>query len=104
MSVLDKILELTDAVESCIDNGDWLGAGKVNAQRQQLLIELCGDGRELDPVTRAALRDVLERNQAAEAKLRGGRGEIARSASRLNQGQQALDAYRLNTGGLAQEA
>ncbi|MDJ0927106.1 MAG: hypothetical protein QNJ73_05585 [Gammaproteobacteria bacterium] len=106
MSLLDEILALTDAVERCIDSGDWLGASDVNARRQQLLVELCGDGNErrLDSATRAALSQILQRNQATESRLRGERNRIAGSASKLKRGRQALDAYRLNTGGAAQEA
>lgn len=106
MSLLDDILELTDAVERCIDSGDWLGASDVNARRQQLLVQLCGDGngRQLDAATRAALSHVLERNQATESRLRDERSRIAGSASTLKRGRQALDAYRLNTGSMRQEA
>lgn len=105
MPVLDDILDLTDAVEACVDQGDWLEAGRLNTRRQQLLVELCGDGdaAALEPAARAALRDVLDRNRATEARLQRERDHIAASARQIRRGHDAVDAYRLNSGPIQRE-
>ncbi len=94
MSLLDDILALTDTVEECIEQGDWLGAGEANARRQALLQQLCSDGQALDDGARAVLREVLDRNRTAEERLRRDRGRIAGDASRIERSQGALRAYR----------
>ncbi|RMF95828.1 MAG: hypothetical protein D6727_09825 [Gammaproteobacteria bacterium] len=95
MSLLDEILALTDTVEACIEQGDWLAAGEANAQRQALLHSLCSDGGDsLDERTRVVLREVLDRNRAAEARLLRDRGRIGADASRIGRNRGALRAYR----------
>ena len=100
MSVLDEILQLTDEVERCIDQGDWLEAGEVNARRQELLYGLFEDGgaERLDTVTRDALREVLRRNRATVERVRKERGVVADTANRLQSNSDALASYRRAAG------
>ncbi len=97
MSVLDDILRLTDEVEHCIDQGDWLEAGRVNDRRQILLYSLFegGGATRLDTATRDALRDVLRRNQTTVDRIRKERGIVAGTANRLQNNSDALESYRL---------
>ncbi len=101
MPLLDEILQLTDEVERCIDHGDWLEAGKLNAHRQKLLYGLFENGGadRLDTATRDALRDVLRRNRAAVDRVQQERGIVASTARRLQDNADALTSYRLTAGG-----
>ena len=98
MQALDKILALTDSVEACLDEGDWLAAAELNQRRQVLLVEVLAqrDSSHLEPGTRDALREVLARNQASVARLQAQRQELAGVQQRLKNGRAAVRAYRRN--------
>ena len=99
MSELDEILQLTDEVERCIDQGDWLEAGQLNARRQALLYDLFDGGADrLDATTRDALRDVLRRNRATVERVRNERQTVAGTANRLQSNSDALESYRMAAG------
>jgi hypothetical protein len=96
MTVLDQILELTAAVENCVDEGDWLAADELNQRRQQLLRGLLQDrdAAQLDDATRQALREVLARNEASVVKLTAQRGELTGTRQRIKRGVAAVTMYQ----------
>lgn len=96
MAVIDEILELTAAVEAAIDDGDWLAAGNCDRRRQALLSQLLSERSEseLDSDTRAALQQVLARNEASVARLTGQRQDLAGTQRRLRRGAVAVRAYQ----------
>lgn len=100
MAGIDEILRLTERVEACIEDGDWVAAGEANARRYQLLEAFFADvpGGDLDPGTRAALTDVLARNRDTVARLQRERGAVEADQQRLNAGRNAVLAYRRNDG------
>ncbi len=100
-----QILELTDAVEQAIDEGDWLHAGQLNADRHALLRNLFADGApHLGVEEKAALRDVLNRNDAVVGKLGADRDRVAAAASRMRQGNRAVNSYRQNAARVTADA
>ena len=103
MPLLDRILELTRQVEERVDRGDWLQAGTLDMERRQLLEDLvAGDGlQKLAPAARAALQEILARNQHTVAKVQAQQKQLAAASSQLNRASGAVRAYRANAGPLA---
>lgn len=95
MSALDEILTLTDQVEASLDEGDWIAAAELNAQRQELLTGLfAGQApQDIDPETREVLRDILARNETAAARVRLERELVATKQSRIHRSAAAVRAY-----------
>ena len=95
MAMLDDILELTAAVETAIEEGDWLAAGDFDRRRQELLRSLLAErsAAELDADTRQALEQVLARNEASVARLTEQRRDLAGAQQRLRRGAVAVRAY-----------
>lgn len=96
---IDQILTLTDEVERCLDDGDWLSASKLNAQRQALLTEFFAGQPidNLDAGTRNALSEILNRNQAAVKRVQTERRELAGVSRRLSGSANAVSAYQRNS-------
>ena len=103
MTILDRILELTRQVEEQVDRGDWLQAGTVDRERRQLLENLlAGDGlQKLAPEARAALQEILARNQHTVAKVRERQEQLAAASVQLNRAKGAVRAYQANATPLA---
>lgn len=102
MSLLDQVLELTARVEQQLDAADWSGAAVLEAERQQLLGQLCaGDRiRALDDDERQVLRALLARNQRAIERLEVERRGMSARAGELARGPAALRAYQDNQAGM----
>ena len=97
----NDILKLTAAVETAIDDGDWLAAGDFDRQRQALLHALLAErsAADLDAETRQTLQQVLARNEASISRLAEQRGELIGTQQRLRRGAVAVRAYT-DTGGV----
>ena len=95
MAILDDILELTAAVETAIEVGDWLAAGDFDRQRQALLHALLAErsAADLDTETRQALQRVLARNEDSIARLTEQRSELTGTQQKLRRGAVAVRAY-----------
>ena len=104
MAALDDILALTDRVETCLDEGDWIAAAELNAQRQELLAGLFAgrNPQDIDPETRDVLRDILARNEAAAARVRMERELVATKQQRIHRSAAALRAYEQAAAGRSQ--
>ena len=100
MTDVDRILELTDRVEAEVENGDWLQASRLDAERQELLSELlANDGvRKLGDHARQLLRDVLARNQRTVHNVETQRYELGAASRRLADASQAVHRYRIVEG------
>ncbi|MFQ5633816.1 MAG: hypothetical protein ACE5G3_00605 [Gammaproteobacteria bacterium] len=98
MNSMDRILELTAAVEQQIAGGDWLAASETDAERRRLLAAmLAGDeaGR-LTESDRECLSDILRRTNAAAAEVRALKRDLLASSSGLRTGPRAMRSYRQN--------
>lgn len=95
MSALDEILSLTERVEVSLDDGDWIAAAELNAQRQELLTGFFANRapKDIDPETREVLRDILARNEAAAARVRIERELVATKQRRIHHSTAAVRAY-----------
>lgn len=95
MTSLDDILDLTDRVEASLDDGDWIAAAQLNAERQELLTALFADRApgDMDQETRDILRDILARNETAAAKVRLEQELVATKQQRVHHSAAAVLAY-----------
>lgn len=100
MKSLDRILELTDQVEAEVENGDWLQAGRLDAERQKLLSELLANNgvSKLGDHARQLLRDVLARNQRTVHAVETQRYELGAASRRLAEASRAVNRYRVVEG------
>jgi len=95
VSTLDKIIELTERVEACVDDGDWGEAAALDVQRVEVIgqyLNEVGDG----PGQAAAahmLRELLARNELAMRKVQVMRELIAEKTTQLRASDAALKAY-----------
>jgi len=95
VSTLDRIIDLTVRVETCVDEGDWAEAAALDVQRVELI------GQYLNQVAdgpgRAAaaqlLRELLARNELAMRKVQVMRELIAEKSSQFRASQKAIRAY-----------
>ena len=97
MNKLDRILELTDQVEAEVDQGDWLQASRLDAERLRLLSGLLANNgvSKLGEQARQLLRDVLARNQRAVHAVETQRYELASASRRLAEATKAVRKYRI---------
>ena len=94
-TTIDKIIELTERVEDCVDNGDWAEAAALDVQRVEVI------GRYLNEVAdgpgRAAaahmLHELLARNELAMRKVQVMRELIAEKSGELRASEKAVKAY-----------
>lgn len=96
MDSLDRILELTERVETEVDRGDWLQASQLDAERHRLLSELLANNgvSKLGDQARQLLRDVLARNQRTVHAIETQRYELASASKRLADASKAVRRYR----------
>lgn len=99
MPTLDKIMDLTERVEGCVDEGDWEEAAALDVQRCEVIgqyLNEVGDG----PGRAAAaqmLSDLLARNELAMRKVQVMRELIAEKKNELREADRALKAYVAHT-------
>jgi hypothetical protein len=99
MNPLDRILELTAAVEHQVDSGAWAQAGALDAERRRLLAELCADGQSARELAgfREVLEQVLARTQETIQRVETRQDATAKDSARLGIARDAVRDYRRNT-------
>ncbi len=104
MVSLEKILELTEAVEQHVERGEWSEAGRLDGERCQLLAELLADDSPArsQPGLRAAVEQLLLRNRLTVARAETRRAELMDESARFERHARAAHSYRRNTGSGAQ--
>ena len=98
MNAMDRILELTDAVEQQIESGDWLSASETDAERRRLLgamLEADGIGR-LDKRDQQSLREILQRTNETLSEVAELKKELLAASRQLQSAPRALHSYREN--------
>ena len=98
MKHLARILELTDAIEARVADGEWSVAAGLDRERRELLAEALAEAPEA--LSRANARGLLEqllaRNEATVARVNAARSDLEDEARRSTAGVPALHAYQLN--------
>jgi hypothetical protein len=95
MSTLDRILELTTAVERHVDRGAWAEAGALDAERRRLLEELCSAGPAGS--FRDVLQELLARNRQTVQQVEARQQETADVLGQLNTARDAMRDYQRNS-------
>jgi hypothetical protein len=95
MNALDRILELTAAVESHVNRGAWAEAGALEAERRRLLTDLCEAGAAQS--FRDVLQELLARTQDTVRHLEHRKQETADALSQLNTARSAMRNYERNS-------
>lgn len=95
MNALDRILELTAAVERHVDRGAWAEAGALDAERRRLLAELCDTGPAVG--FRDVLQELLARTQQTLQHVEARRQATADALGQLNLARDAVRDYERNT-------
>jgi hypothetical protein len=92
---LDRILDLTTAIEACVDGGDWAGAASLDTERRALLADLLATqpGGQLEPAARAVFADLVRRNQATVARVERERQAVGITLRQLHDSPAAVRAY-----------
>lgn len=95
MTLLDRILDLTAAIEASVEAGDWAGAASLDRERRELLGDLLAaqPGGVLDPAARAVLADLVRRNQATVARVAQERQAVGLTLRQLHDSPAAVRAY-----------
>lgn len=99
MTRLDKILELTAAIEARVADGDWAGATSLDMERRQCLTELftAEPAAVLDGSAREILQQLLARNDQTIARIQQTRRTLTVAAAQLHEVPAALLAYERNS-------
>ena len=94
MSLIERILELTDKVEALIADGQWGKASSLEAERRELLITyVAEEGRGA-----AAVQELYDRSLNSLREVARQKSAATGDASRLIRNSRALDAYMDNAG------
>lgn len=98
MKTLDRIMEITEAVEQFVERGAWAEAGILDEERRRLLAELLhGDCRETPEEYREFLQGLLKRNEDTVQRVAEYRRTLlASAAGELNAGRSVARAYGEN--------
>ena len=99
MKTLDRIMEITEAVEQFVERGAWAEAGVLDEERRRLLTELLNDdSRETLDEYREFLQGLLKRNEDTVHRMGERRRELlATAAGELNAGRSVARAYGENS-------
>lgn len=98
MSLVERIMNLTDAIEDCVSGTDWAGATALDAERQELLHALFRNEPDAarDGGSRAILEQLRARTDAMLATVTGTRDALADTARQLQAAPGAVRAYESN--------
>lgn len=99
-TLLDRVVQISDAIESSIGAGDWVEASALDLERRERLVELfeaagggARAGAALGPGARAVLTDLLARIGQAIDQVQVNRHLLAEEATQLGGASRALRAY-----------
>lgn len=98
MSLLDRIMDLTSAIESRVAEADWAGATGLDLERRELLRELfiTQPHAVRDGATRAILEQLRARNDATSSALHETRHALSVAARQLGIAPGIVRAYERN--------
>lgn len=93
--LLDRILDLTAAIEASVDGGDWIAAAALDSERRGLLADLLATqpAGTLEPAARAVLADLARRNQATVERVERERHAVGLTLRQLRDSPAAVRAY-----------
>lgn len=92
---LEHLLECTRQIQARIEQGDWLGAAELDAERLHSLQECCAglDPRTCPPDVLAALVEMLKINDALLASVQRRQDALHDDARAIGIGRRAVAAY-----------
>lgn len=95
MSLLDRIMALTSAIEARVADADWAGATDLDLERRELLGELFASQPDVarDGPSRAILEQLRARTASTEAAIRDTRRTLAAAARQLQAAPGVVRAY-----------
>jgi hypothetical protein len=101
MSLLERIMALTAAIEDRVAGADWAGATDLDLERRELLRELFATQPDVarDGSARAILEQLRARTDSTSAALHGTRDALSVAARQLQSAPGAVRAYERNTDG-----
>ena len=99
MSLLDRIIALTNAIEERVANADWAGATDLDLERRELLRDLFATQPDAarDGTARAILEQLRARTDSMSAALHDTRRTLAAAACQLRAAPGVVRAYERNT-------
>lgn len=98
MSLLDRIMALTTAIEECVAGTDWAGATDLDAERKVLLQAFFAGqpGAVGDGSSRAILEQLRARTNATLATVSATHAAVATTVRQLKAAPAAVRAYESN--------
>jgi hypothetical protein len=101
MSLLDRIMALTDAIEARVADADWAGATDLDLERRELLRDLFATqpGVARDGASRAILGELQARTASTAAAINDTRRTLAAAARQLQAAPGVVRAYERNADG-----
>lgn len=95
MSLLDRIMDLTTAIEARVADADWAGATDLDLERRELLAELFANQPDVarDGASRAILEQLRARTDTTAAALNATRRTLSAAARALTAAPGAVRAY-----------
>jgi len=99
MSLLDRIIILTNAIENSVASADWAGATDLDLERRELLRELFATQPDAarDGNARAILEQLRARTDSTSAALHDTRRALSAAAWQLRAAPGAVRAYERHT-------
>ena len=101
MSLLDRIMALTTAIEARVADADWAGATDLDLERRGLLRDLFAAQPDVarDSGTRAILEQLRARTDSTSAALLDTRRALSAAARQLQAAPGMVRAYERNAQG-----
>jgi len=99
MSLLDRIMSLTTAIEDSLAGADWAGATNLDLERRELLRELFATQPEAarEGHSRAILAELRARTDSSAAALETTRSSLSAAAWAVRTSPGVVRAYERNT-------
>ena len=99
MSLLDRIIALTTAIEDRVASADWAGATDLDLERRELLSDLFATQPDAarDDNARAILEQLRARTDSMSAALHDTRRALSVAAWQLRAAPGVVRAYERNT-------
>lgn len=94
-AVLQSIVELTDRVQTAVQDGDWAHAHELDVERRTLLESLLADAAAVASAAElgAVLADLERRSRHLIGEVQHHQRRILREASMVKTGHDAAAAY-----------
>lgn len=101
MSLLDRIMALTTAIEARVADADWAGATDLDLERRELLRDLFATQPQVarDGNSRAILEQLRARTDATSSAVHDTRRALSAAARQLQAAPGVVRAYERNTDG-----